>query len=359
MVSIGGSVEMVALVQSSVALPLMLFLLPAGAMADILGRRRLILAAQSLLLVVSVLLAIFAGLGWLTPWGLLGFTFAIGTARAFNTPAWQTYINDFVTREEMPRAILLNSINFNFARGAGPAIGGIIVAGFGAFAAFLINALSNLILLWVIKRRSDSAVRVGRENLLHAMQEGLGYVAASPQLLNVTFRGTLFNFSGTGLMALMPLVARDLITGGAQTYGALLGAFGVGGVLAVLVAAHLRQRLSLEVLARIGFTLFGLATTIVGLSHELSQTLTACALAGGAWVLTLSAFNTDVQLSSAPSVVSRVHAIYQTAGFAGVAAGAWFWGIIARHLGLREALCGAALSLVLGALTGLFRPLKN
>ena len=243
MTSLVGSPQMVALVQASNALPFMLLALLAGAVADNLDRRRVMLAAQCFMLTVSVTLALFAWQGWLTPWLLLTFTFLIGCGTAMNGPAWQASVGEIVRRDQLPDAVGLNSAGFNLARSAGPAIGGAIVAAAGVAVAFLVNAMSYLGLIAVLLRwKPNSAPRLlPREGLFTAMAAGLRYVAMSPNLRTVTLRSCVFGLTANALPALMPIVAKDLVKGGALTYGILLGAFGVGAVLGGLGSVWLRR----------------------------------------------------------------------------------------------------------------------
>src|ERR687893_2977516 len=173
-----------------------------------------------------------------------------------------------VPRSELPAAIALNSMGFNIARSVGPALGGIIVAGVGAFAAFAINAISYLGLIVVLVRWQP--VRAPRalppESLGAAMVAGIRYVAMSPNLGVVLVRGAVFGIAAIAVQALMPLIARDLIQGGPLTFGLLLGAFGIGAVGGALLSTRLRQALSLEALVRVAFLSFAVCATIAGLS---------------------------------------------------------------------------------------------
>ena len=161
MISIAQSADMVALVQASVTLPTMLLSLIAGAMADNLDRRKVMLSAQVFMLVVSVVLAICAFTGSITPWLLLSLTFLIGCGAAFNAPAWQASVGDMVSRAELPGAVALNSMGFNIARSVGPAIGGGIVAAAGAATAFAVNSVSYIALIVVLKRWRPQAQPAG------------------------------------------------------------------------------------------------------------------------------------------------------------------------------------------------------
>ncbi|MBB3020803.1 MFS family permease [Microvirga lupini] len=361
MTSIGASADLIALVQASTTLPIMLFSLMAGAIADNFERRKLMLASQLFLLVVSVALTLCTYFGLVTPWLLLAFTFLVGCGTAFNGPAWQSLVGEMVPRSDLPAAIALNSMGFNIARSVGPALGGIIVATVGAFAAFAVNAISYLGLIVVLARWQP--VRPPRalppETLGSAMAAGIRYVAMSPNLGVVLLRGAVFGIAAIAVQALMPLIARDLIQGGPLTFGLLLGAFGAGAVGGALLSTRLRQALSLEALVRIAFLSFAVCAAVAGSSPFALLTIVAMALGGASWVLALSSFNATVQLSSPRWVVGRALALYQMMTFGGMAFGSWIWGVAAERYGTGDALLIAAGVLVAGAALGLRLPLPE
>ena len=158
MTTIATSSYQVALVQASTTLPIMLFALVAGAIADSFNRRKVMLVAQTFMLVVSALLTLFTWQGWMTPWTLLAFTFLIDSGTALNSPSWQASVGDIVPRNKVPAAVALNSMGFNLTRSVGPAIGGIIVAAAGAAAAFAANAVSYIGLIVVMARWKNAWV---------------------------------------------------------------------------------------------------------------------------------------------------------------------------------------------------------
>ncbi|MGZ8281763.1 MAG: MFS transporter [Allosphingosinicella sp.] len=361
MTSISGSPDMVALVTASVTLPIMLLALVSGAAADSFDRRRLMLAAQIFMLVVSVALTLCAWLGVLTPWLLLLFTFLIGCGSAFNGPAWQASVGEMVPREDLPAAVALNSMGFNIARSAGPAIGGAIVAAAGAAAAFAFNAVSYLGLVVVLARwRPKQAERkLPRERLDSAMSAGIRYAAMSPAIGVVLLRALVFGFGASAVSALMPLIARDLIGGGPLTYGLLLGAFGAGAVGGAIASTWLRRVATTEVLVRCACLAFALAAAAAGLSRWLVPTMVALVIAGGAWVTTLATLNITVQLNTPRWVVARALSLYQMAAFGGMAAGSWTWGVTAAARGLPLALLIAAGVLVICAALGARLPLPE
>jgi MFS family permease len=361
MTSISDSQDMVALVQASTALPIMLFSLIAGALADNFNRRTLMLTAQVFMLVVSIALTAFAYLDLLTPWLLLLFTFLIGCGVALNNPSWQASVGDIVPREVLPAAVTLNSVGFNITRSVGPAIGGVVVAAAGAAAAFAVNAASYIALMyallrWKPERRDDA---LPRETLLRALSAGLGYVAMSPNILNVLARSLLFGLSASAILALLPIVARDLVAGGPLTYGIMLGAFGVGAIAGAMANARLREKISSERIVQLALTGFAASSAVIGLSTNTWLTASVLLVPGACWVLALSLFNTTVQLSTPRWVVGRALSFYQTATFGGIAVGSWVWGLAAENFGVSVALSLASLAMLVGAAAGLRNPLPQ
>nr|WP_247876691.1 MFS transporter [Ochrobactrum sp. CM-21-5] len=354
MATIARSDDMVALVQASTTLPVMIFSVAAGALADNFDRRRIMLTAQILLLVISFTLALFAYLDVLTPWLLLGFTFLIGCGGALHNPSWQASMGDIVERKDLPAAVALNSMSFNLMRSIGPAIGGLIVAAAGAAFAFIFNAFSYCVLILALWRWKPQSVKntLPRETFGRAMAAGLRYVAMSPNLLKVMFRGFIFGLSAIVVLALLPLVARDLVKGTALTYGIMLGFFGLGAIGGALASARLRELMSNEWIVRSAFLAFAVSCALLAISRQIWLSCIFLLPAGVSWVLALSLFNVTVQLSTPRWVVGRALALYQTATFGGMAAGSWLWGAIADEFGVSGALMASSVVLLAGAALG-------
>jgi MFS family permease len=361
MTSLASSPQLVALVQASTTLPIMLLSLWAGAVADNLDRRLVMLCAQGFMLTVSVVLTILAWAGVMSPVLLLVFTFLIGCGTAVNGPAWQASVGDMVPRPSLPSAVALNSMGFNIARSAGPAIGGIIVAAAGAAAAFAVNAISYLGLIVVLARWRPSLPPrlLPRETMGVAMAAGVRYVAMSPNIRVVLLRAALFGIAASAVPALMPLVARNMVGGGPLTYGLLLGAFGVGAVAGALSSGRLRSRLSTETVVRAAALALAAGAAGTALSHSVLAALPALMIAGAGWVLALSTFNVTVQMAAPRWVVARALALYQMAAFGGMAIGSWVFGSVADQHGVAVALGAAAALQVLGAALGMFLPLPQ
>lgn len=361
MTTLTTSHNMVALVQASTTLPIMVFSIAAGALADNFDRRSVMLVAQSGMAVVSLVLAVVAFMGLLNPWLLLAFTFLIGCGTALFNPSWQASMGDIVPREDLPGAVTLNSMGFNMMRSVGPAVGGLIVALAGASVAFALNAVSYLALigaLWRWKPQRAPA-RLPRERLGSAMWAGIRYVSMSPNLLSVLFRGFLFGFAAIVILALLPSVASEYVGGGALVYGTLLGAFGLGAILGAFINGRARERFSNETIVRMAC--LGFAVACVGLGFSRDPLLSHFMLlpAGACWVLALSLFNVSIQLSSPRWVVGRALSLYQTATFGGMAAGSWIWGVAADAVGPDWALASAGGVLLVCGLVGLRLPLPQ
>lgn len=361
MTSIAPSPDMVALVQASTTLPIMLLSLPSGATADIWDRRLLMLIAQGLMLVVAVALTAIAYLGLITPWTLLALTFLLGCGTALYAPAWQSSVGEQVPRADLPSAVALNSLAFNIARTAGPAIGGVIVAKAGPPAAFLLNSLSyvGLIIVLALWRRPRPAPFLPPENMFMAMGAGLRYARLSPDIRTVLIRGGIFGVLGSSIWALMPLIARDLIGGNAVTYGVLLGAFGSGAVLGALSSTSLRRRYTNEIIVRASTAGFGIASIITAVSSWHALSMVALMVGGASWVLALSTFNVTVQTSSPRWVVGRTVSIYQMVTFGGLSIGSWLSGVVANQFGLVICLASSGTLMALSALLGRKLPLRQ
>ncbi len=354
MTQLTDSATLIALVQASNTLPIMIFALISGALADIFDRKTLLLAAQAFMAVVSVLLAVLTWQGWMTPVLLLSLTFLIGVGQAIYNPPWQASMQDLVPREDLPAAVSLNSVGFNLMRSVGPAAGGIITAAFGAAAAFAVNAVSYIPLLGALMRWHPQTPppTTSPEPFVAAVGAGLRYVALSPNLMRVLLRGALFGFSAIVIMALLPLVAKEQPQGGSLLFGLLLGCFGLGAIAGALLSPSLRERFDNENIVRLAFAGFAASALVLAWTESIWLHALAMLPAGASWVLALSLFNVTVQLSTPRWVVARALALYQTAVFGGMALGSWVWGAIASTEGVDVAMAAAAMPLILGAVLG-------
>ena len=355
MTQLTDSATLIALVQASNTLPVMLLALASGALADIFDRKKLLVTAQLFMALVSLTLAVVAWQGGLTPWLLLTFTFMLGAGQALYNPPWQASMGDLVPRADLPAAVTLNSVGFNLMRSVGPAAGGFIVAAFGGAAAFAVNAISYVPLLGALYRWQPKIVprTAPREAFLPAVGAGLRYVVLSPNLVRVISRAALFGFAGVSVLALLPLVVKEHPEAGSLMFGGFLGCFGLGAIVGAFFNPRIRARYHNENIVRMAFLGFALSVFILGLTDTIWIQALALLPAGAGWVLALSLFNVTVQLSTPRWVVARALAIYQTATFGGMAIGSWVWGSIAGASGVDSALFWAGGFLIAGAAIGL------
>jgi MFS family permease len=348
--------DKVALVQTALMLPVMLISMPAGAIADMYDRRVVALISLSISLSGATALTVLAWLDLVTPYTLLALCFVVGSGMALFGPAWQSSVSEQVPADTLPSAVALNGISYNIARSFGPAIGGIVVATAGAVAAFAANALLYLPLLIVLFlwNRTSEPSRLPRERLNRAIVSGVRYIANSPSIRIVLARTLVTGLIGGSVSALMPLVARDLLHGGAQTYGIMLGAFGMGAVIGALNISAIRQRLSSEAAVRACALSMGGAIAAVALSREPVLTAAALVVAGAVWMLAVALFNIGVQLSAPRWVAGRSLAAFQASIAGGIAIGSWGWGHLTNIAGVETALLTSAGLMLASPLLGLW-----
>lgn len=356
MTQMTSSADKVALVQTALMLPIMLISMPAGAIADMYDRRIVALVSLGIALCGATALTVMAWLNLVTPEVLLAFCFIVGSGMALFGPAWQSSVSEQVPSETLPSAVALNGISYNIARSFGPAIGGIVVATAGAVAAFAANAVLYIPLLVVLFlwRRNSEPSRLPRERLNRAIVSGVRYIANSPSIRIVLARTLVTGIIGGSVSALMPLVARDLLHGGAQTYGIMLGAFGMGAVIGALNIAELRKRLSGEAAIRACTLCMAGAITAVALSREPVLTAAALVVAGAVWMAAVALFNIGVQLSAPRWVAGRSLAAFQASIAGGIAMGSWGWGRLTDAAGVETALLVSAGLMFLSPLLGLW-----
>ncbi|MCK1293183.1 MFS transporter [Bradyrhizobium sp. 30] len=356
MTQMTSSADMVALVQTALLLPVMIISMPAGAIADMYDRRIVGLASLGIALAGASALTTLAWLGLITPNLLLVLCFVVGSGLALMDPAWQSSVSEQVPLELVPAAVALNSISYNIARSLGPAIGGIVVATVGAVAAFALNALLYLPLmlsLFMWKRIPEPS-RLPPEKLNRAIVSGVRYITNSPSLKIVLIRAMVTGVIGGAIIALMPLVARDLLHSDARMYGIMLSAFGVGAVIGALNITEVQRRMSGEAAVRGCAISMGGAIATAALSRDAVLTVAALVLAGVAWMMVWALLNISVQLSAPRWVAGRSLAAYQAASSGGIAVGSWGWGYLTDAAGVKTALLVAAALMLGSPLLGLW-----
>jgi MFS family permease len=327
----------VSLVQVASALPMFLFGLPAGAMADILDRRRLLIAMQVVLTVLTAALALLVGLQRVTPLTLLAFTFAAGVGATLIAPAWQAIVPQLVPRSNLKPAVALNSVGINISRAIGPALAGIIIGVLGLAAPFWLNALSNLgviaALVWW-RPPPQGKRHLPAEHFASALRVGLRHTRHNPHLSATLVRAAGFFLFASAYWALLPLVARNQVAGGPELYGLLLGAIGVGAVAGAFVLPRLGARLGPNWLVAGGTIGTAIALALFGLAREPLAALAASVIAGLSWIAVLATINVSAQVALPVWVRGRGLAMFVTVQFGAMSLGSFVWGKAAGMAGL-------------------------
>ena len=361
MATISTSNLMVALVMASATLPAFILSPIAGAIADSFDRRKVMLAAQGLMVVSSATLTTLIALGLATPWIVLGFSFLVGCGAAINNPAWQASLGDIVDKSDLPAAVTLLSVGYNTVRSVGPAVGGIIVASFGPLIAFALNTLTffaPLTAIWRCKWAGRKST-LPREAMTTAIYDGLRFTAISSDIKAAIARGALFGLAATSILALLPLIVRDELKGGALGYGILMAGFGAGAFFAGMLNSHLKRVMSQERLVTLACIASAACTFTLALVPPLPIAAAALALGGAGWVTAWSGLSVSVQMASPRWIAGRTISIYSAFTNGGIAAGSWIWGIVAEHYSTIWALEGSAGALLLVALAGFLFPVHE
>jgi MFS family permease len=361
MLSLTTAAAPVALIQTASSLPVLLFAVPAGAVGDLVDRRRFLLLAQTFMLLAAVALGVLALAGLVTPLVLLALVFALGTGQAWTSPTWQTLQPELVPAVERPQAIALGSVNMNLSRAVGPAIGGLLIAATSVGSVFLINAASFLAVIVVVLRWRGGGRREGAlapEHVGEAIRAGGRYVAASPALRVVLLRAALFVFFASSIWALLPLTATTELHLGSGGYGLLLGCVGIGAVVGAALLPRLRSRLTPGAMLSTGSVVVGALALVLAYVHVTVLVGVALAIGGTAWILALSTLNSVFQSSLPGWVKARGMGFYLIVFQGGNAIGSAVMGLAAGQAGLSPTLLVAAIGLVLGPLAGLRFPLK-
>jgi MFS family permease len=350
---------LIALVQASATIPIMLLGVFAGAIADNHDRRLVMLVAQSGMLVVSALLAALTFAGSIRPYALLALTLAVGAGTALNAPAWQASVRMQVAPEDLPQAISLGAIAFNLARSVGPALGGVLISIWSPAVAFALNALSYVGMIVVLARWRPPVARPRRAPLLRSIGLGIDYCRRWGPIRKVLLRGALFGFGAAGYQALLPSIARDRLHGSEIDYGLMLAAFGVGSIGVALFVSNWRRRWGSEMVVSAATLAFLAAQLGISLAGSLAAALPATLVAGAGWVAAMTSLNVAMQLRSPEAILGRCLSIYQAVTFGGMALGAWGWGWLADRQGLPFSLRAAAAWLALTLLLRWLAPMPR
>lgn len=350
-----GSPVMLGLVQAAQTLPVVLLALLAGALADVVDRRVYLLVTQLWLLSVATALALLAGAGLLTPWLLVGLTFAVGVGNAMAMPAQSATTPELVTKPLLAPAVALNSLGFNVARALGPALGGVVLAQLGAAWAFGVNALSYVLLIVVLLRwkRDVPAPTLPPERVAAAVFSGLRYVRQAPVFRAVLVRASAFFLFATALPALLPLVARQELGGGPNAYGLLLAAIGLGAITGAVALPAIQSRLDRDRLVFAATALYAASMAGAALIDRLSLLVPVALVTGFAWIGVLASLQVAAQTSVPAWVRARALSIYIVVFSLGQAVGSLAWGAYAQQRSVDEALLVAAGVAVMAGLVAL------
>lgn len=360
MVLLNAGPAYVALTQTASALPFFILALPAGALGDIVDRRKVILFAEFWMAGIAVVLAVMTIAGKMSPMLLLVLTFALSAGDAFETPTWRAVLPELVPKEDLPAASALNGIEFNFARAIGPALAGFVIAVAGIGAAFVLNAVSFFGVIFVVARWRRSVVQrtTPPETVTGATVAAIRYVRNSPAVRIVLLRAGTAMFFASALLALLPSIAHR-ISGSPIGYGVLLGCFGFGAVLGALVMQRARSRWSADVIVSAGIAIFGVTTIAAAAVRGLTLLGAVLLIGGAAWISFISLFNVQVLNQTPDWVRARVLAVSLLVFQGGVAAGSAAWGAVAARAGLGTALVLAGIGTILSTVLGLFLRLPD
>ncbi len=360
MVSLNAGPVYVALTQTASALPFFILALPAGAIGDIVDRRKVILFAELWMAGVAVVLAVMTIAGKMSPMLLLILTFALSAGDAFETPTWRAVLPELVSKDDLPAASALNGIEFNFARAVGPALAGFVIAAAGIGTAFVLNTLSFFGVIFVVARwkRSIAKRTTPPETVTGATVAAIRYVHYSPTVRIVLLRAGTAMFFASAVLALLPSIAHR-ISDSPIGYGVLLGCFGFGAVLGALLMQRARSRWSADVIVAAGILIFGLTTVAAGAIRGLIPLGAVMLVGGGAWISFISLFNVQVLNQTPDWARARVLAVSLLVFQGGVAAGSAVWGAVAARTGLGRALLIAGIGTMLSMVLGFFMRLPD
>ncbi|MEO8676205.1 MAG: MFS transporter [Casimicrobiaceae bacterium] len=349
MTSLTSSPSLVALVEAADSIPVMLLAMPAGALADIIDRRRLLIAVQVYLMVVAGALGLLTFLGMTTVWVLLGFTFALGVGTALTMPAWSAIVPDLVRPDELQSAVALNGIAINVSRAIGPAIAGFLVAAVGAWLVFALNAISYIGIIAVLVRwkREHRKSTLPAERFFSAVRVGVRFVMHTHALQVVLIRGSAFFVFASATWSLFPLIVRKELGRGPEIYGLLLTCIGVGAVAGAMLLPRVRAKVSRDMLVAGASMLYALAALMLAHVQNLGLLAVAMLATGVAWISILSALQVSAQLTLPPWVRARGLAAFVVIFMGGMALGSILWGQVATHIGIPATLTVAAIGMAL------------
>lgn len=346
MTGLNSDPMVVALVQVATSLPMFLLVLPAGALADILDRRQLLLVVQSVAAAIVFILSVLVWAGLVQPFTLLLFTFLTGSTAAFITPAWQAIVPQLVPREQLHGAVALNGIGVNVSRALGPALAGLIISTLGMAAPFWLNAASYLVviaaLIWWRPAPDNHPRHLPAERLAAAVRLGVRQARHNPHLRATLMRAAGFLVPASAYWALLPLVARNQVAGGPALYGVLLGTIGLGAVGGGFTLPWLKSLIGADGLVAVGTIGTSLAMLLFALARQPAVALAAGGIAGMSWIIVIAILSVSAQVALPEWVRGRGIAMFATVMFGSLTLGSSLWGQVAARIGLSGAHFAAA-----------------
>jgi len=349
---LSSSPAAVATIQAASTLPVFLLAIPAGVLSDILDRRRFLIVVQVCLALVSGTLMLLAWRQALTIEILIALAFAGGIGAAMMGPTWQSIVPELVPQNTLRQAVALNSLGVNIARAIGPATGGLLLAAFGAATTYGVDLLSYVFVIAALVwwRRPERPIDPLREHFFSAFRAGMRFTRAHRKLHVVLARTAVHFAFGSSVWALLPLVARQVLHGGAGLYGVLLGGVGAGAILGALAMPVLQKRLDADGLVLLSAIATALVMAALSLAPPVWLALLLLLLLGAAWIMALTTFGGVAQAILPNWVRGRALAVYQMVFNGALAGGSLLWGFVAQGLGTPPALLIAAAGLVIAAL---------
>ena len=256
MTDLSPSPLIIALVQTATTLPVFLFALPAGALADIFNRRSLLLITNVLMLAAAVIFALMVWQDMVNAVMLLIFTFLLGAGAAFMAPAWQAVIPGMVPKDQLPQAVALGGISINLSRAIGPALAGLLITLYGISSPFIANAISFIAiiiaLIWWKNVTPPSGNNMPPERVWSAMKAGMRYASNSPLLKATMWHVLGFMFFANAYWGLLPIISKQTLQGDATFFGMLMGAVGFGAVLGAFLLPRIKQKLTANQMVAVG-----------------------------------------------------------------------------------------------------------
>ena len=348
MTQLTPSTFLVALIETGTTLPVLAFGLAAGAIADIVDRRRWLIATQVFMMAVAGALSLLTFLHLITPGILLAMAMLIGVGSSLSMPAFQAIVPEILSKRDLGNGVALNSAGYNVSRAVGPALGGLVVGWLGAGWAFLLNAVSFLAVVAVLWkwRRKPPTHSLPSERFLGAMKVGFRYARHSRPLQVIFLRSVGYIWFSGVIFSLLPSLVIHKLGLGSASFGLLTGCIGTGAVFLTTVLPRLRQRFHANQLLA-GFTLLAVAAQgVIAVAPGIPTVAVSLCFAGMSWVAIFSTLNTAIQLSVPGWVKARAFGAYQMAWGGASALAAAFWGAVAERWGLAAGFGLSALGML-------------